>query len=388
MGALIIFISLSIIGGLIASYLVSKSDFPTITGLIIVGLFVTILPFTKNLILSFSPIFQLILEIAVTLLLFETGLEVVYLKRNKKIIFAASIQSIFTFIIVFAISTFIFKLNFIEGIVIATIWMVTGSDISITLLKKMDTSPELKVQLGTMVVIDDLLTEIFFFAFFPILKFNKLFQSNSFSVILSTIEEVTLSLILGVIIGLIIDKFEKYGYKKFPQVIASFAFITLIVGLQYSLKIHAVMVSLVAGMTFTITSKFEVVRTVRLALREIDQLFYTLFVVFSISYVGFPKIEKYLLLGLLILIIRLFGKLAGAIIIKHLKLVESSSIFDILIPMLPQSILSAYFAYLARDYFSIFGGSVFAIVIASIILFETLGYFLTQKLTLNNKQQK
>jgi hypothetical protein len=53
--------------------------------------------------------------------------------------------------------------------------------------------------------------------------------------------------------------------------------------------------------------------------------------------------------------------------------------------MLPQSILSAYFAYLARDYLSIFGGSVFAVAIASIILFEVVGYYLIKKIALNKE---
>lgn len=385
MDQLIIFASLSIIGGIITSYFVSKSEFPTITGLIIVGILVSFLPFTRNLILNYSGLFQIILEIAITLLLFETGLEIVYLKGNKKLLLAAFIQSFFTFLIVLLISVMLFKVDILEGIVIATIWMVTGSDIAITLLKKIKISPNLKVQIGTMVVLDDLIAEIFFFISFPLLKFNFILNNNYMLAIINTFKEVIFSILFGIFLGIIISKFEKFGHNKFPQIITSFAFVLLIIGLSEKFGLHSIMVSLVAGMTLTLISKFEIVKTIRFSLKEIDQLFYTLFIIFSINYVGLPKIEKSLILGLLILVIRFVGKTAGALLVRKMELIQSDSIVNVLIPMLPQSILSAYFAYLAREYLTIFGSSVFTISIASIIIFEVLGYYLIKIMALDKK---
>jgi len=385
MGELIIFISLSIIGGIIASYFVSKSDFPTITGLIVLGIGISLIPFVRNLVTTYNLFFQIILEISVSLLLFETGLEIIYLHGNKKIILASLLQSTLTFSIIFLVMQTIFNIGFLESIVISTIWMVTGSDIAITLLKNMPMESSLKIQIGTMIVIDDLIGEIFFFISFPLLRFNYVFQQNFYLVLKGILEEVLLSIILGIFLGYVIHKFFKFAHNKLPQVISSFAFILLVVGLSEYLNLHSIVVALISGIVFTLSSKFEVVKKVRLSLREFDQLFYTLFIIFSIAYVGLPKIEHYLFAGLVILLIRFIGKSAGAFFVQSTKLIDLESFSDLLIPMLPQSILSAYFAYLARDYLSIFGGSVFAVAIASIILFEVVGYYLIKKIALNKE---
>jgi len=384
-GELTIFIAISILGGVTASYFVSKSHFPTITGLIIVGVLVALIPSARNLVTTYNSFFQIIIEISVSLLLFETGLEIIYLKGNKKIIFGALLQSTFTFAIIFIVMKIIFDLRVLESFIISTIWMVTGSDIAITLLKKMPIDPYKKTEIGTMIVIDDLIGEMFFFISFPLLKFSFILQNNFTYALKSALEEVVLSIIVGIFLGYGLNKFEKVAHKKFPQIISTFAFILLIVGFSEYLKLHSIVVALISGMLFTITSKVDLVKTVRLSLREFDQLFYTLFIIFSIVYIGLPKIEHYLFLGFVTLIIRFLGKSTGAFLVQSIKLIDKVNFADLLIPMLPQSILSAYFAYLAKDYLSIFGGSVFAVAIASIIIFEVLGYYLIDKVALNKE---
>jgi len=44
--------------------------------------------------------------------------------------------------------------------------MVTGSDVAITIIKKLKVTPETKLQLGIMTVVDDLIAEMCFFLFF------------------------------------------------------------------------------------------------------------------------------------------------------------------------------------------------------------------------------
>ncbi|MFU2157611.1 hypothetical protein [Caldisericum sp. AR60] len=170
MEEVIIFIAISVISGLILSYILSKSDFPTITGLIIIGIVISFIPTLDKFLTSFGSIFKIIIELAINILLFETGLEIIYLKYNKKIIFSAIAQSFFTFLIIFLISKIFFKLAIIEGILIAIIWMVTGSDIAITLIRKLKVNQDTKLKLGAIVVFDDLIAEIFFFLFFPASK--------------------------------------------------------------------------------------------------------------------------------------------------------------------------------------------------------------------------
>ncbi|MGB9769214.1 MULTISPECIES: cation:proton antiporter [Caldisericum] len=383
MEEVIIFIAISVISGLILSYILSKSDFPTITGLIIIGIVISFIPTLDKFLTSFGSIFKIIIELAINILLFETGLEIIYLKYNKKIILSAIAQSFFTFLIIFLISKIFFKLAIIEGILIAIIWMVTGSDIAITLIRKLKVNQDTKLKLGAIVVFDDLIAEIFFFLFFPLLKFKTIFQNEPTNAILLTVGEIILSIALGILLGLLFSRFERYGFNKFPQIITSFSFILLFVGISEYLKLHSIVVSLIAGIVFSNTSKNEIIKIVRFSLKEIDQIFYTLFIIYSISYVGLIRIEKFLLPSILILFIRLIGKSVGAIIIQKLKIIETNSIKNIIITLIPQSMLSAYFAYLSGEYLTIFGTSIFTATITSIIMFEILGYYLIKKFALN-----
>jgi NhaP-type Na+/H+ or K+/H+ antiporter len=154
----------------------------------------------------------------------------------------------------------IFNIGFLGSTVISTIWMVTGSDIAIALLKKMPIESSLKIQIETMIVIDDSIGEIFLFISFPLLRFNYVLQQNFYLVLRGTLEEVLLSIILGIFLGYVIHKFFKFAYNKLPQVISSFAFILLVVRLSEYLNLHSIVVALISGIVFTLSSKFEVVK--------------------------------------------------------------------------------------------------------------------------------
>lgn len=375
MGDLVLFLGSSILLGALISYYVAKADFPTITGLIILGLIFAMFPFSSFAISRFSTLFEVIIEIGITLLLFETGLELAFIKCDKETVFAGIIQSFLTFAFVFLISKPIFKFSTLEAMIVSVIWMVTGSDIAIQLIKKLPIKIEKKLKLGNLVVIDDLIAEIFFFAMFPLLKFTYKMQGEVSLILGYAFFEIVISIILGIIMGFLFFKFLKTFRFIKPNVTISFSFVLLIVGISLLLHIHSIIVALISGVLFSIKSSPDLTSRIRQSLGEVDSILYTLFILFAIVSVGLPKIEVYIITGLLTLVLRFAGKFFGVFVIKKLGKLKAFSLKEILLPLLPQSILSAYFAYSSKQYFITYpGSSIFAITLTSIIIFEIVGY--------------
>jgi len=370
----LIFFALTTLIGSIVSYYVSKSKFPTVTGLIIVGIFVSLIPNFKNLISQYSSFANIIIELAPTVLLFESGLEFGYLRIvDRKTIIASFIQSLITYVFVFIISRLVFKLTFLESLITGTILMVTGTDVAITILKFLNIDPTDKVKLGLITIFDDFLAEIFFFIFLPILKFSIYFTNNASQILTESTEEVILSILLGVLFGVLIAYFIKWSKMRYQKIVILFSIILLIFGISIFTKTHTIVVALISGVIISFILKGELVKQILIPLREFDSILYTLFIIYVINSAGITKIEKYFLLGLIALFIRLIGKSIGSFFIFKMKLLQSSRYSDILISLLPQSILSLYFAYEVRNLITTSNFQILPVTIAGVIIFEVIG---------------
>lgn len=382
----LIFISLSVLIGGILSYYIAKSKFPTITGLIIVGLFVSATSLIKGYLQNYSDFVDLVIEITPVLLLFRTGLEFTHIRStNKKIIIASIVQSLITYLVVFLITKFIMELNTIESLTTSTIWMITGSDVSITIIKNLKIAQNLKEKLATCTIIDDLIAEIFFFLFFPLLHFSSNIHWETSKIFLLSLEEVTLSILLGFIFGIALSFLIRLTKLRFIKFTTAFSIVILLIGISNILKTHSLIVSLLVGICLSIMVKKEYVISIVNSLREFENIFYTLFVVFVIGAVTIINLEKSLYLGLVTLIIRFIGKSTGAFTIEQTRLLEDATFTDIVISLLPQSILSLYFAYKIKDLITSTHFEVLPITIAGVIIFEIFGYLIIYKLKLNKE---
>ncbi len=382
----LIFISLSVLVGGILSYYIAKSKFPTITGLIIVGLFVSATSLIKGYLRNYSDFVVLVTEITPVLLLFRTGLELTHIgTTNKKIIIASIVQSLITYLVVFLITKIITELNTIESLATSTIWMITGSDVSITIIKNLKIGQNLKEKLVTCTIVDDLIAEIFFFLLFPLLHFSSNIQGETSKIFLLSLEEVALSILLGFLLGIALSLFIKLTKLRFMKFTTAFSIIILLMGISNILKTHSLIVSLLIGIVLSIMVKKEYVISIVNSLREFENIFYTLFVVFVIGSVTIVNLEKSLYLGLVTLIIRFIGKSSGAFTIEQTRLLEDATFTDIVISLLPQSILSLYFAYKIKDLITSTHFEVLPITIAGVIIFEIFSYLIIYKLKLNKE---
>lgn len=382
----LIFISLSVLIGGILSYYITRSKFPTITGLIIIGLLVSATSFIKRYLLNYQDFVALVIEITPVLLVFRTGLELTHVRSfTKKILIASIIQSLITYLVIFLITKFVMELNNIESLVMGTIWMVTGTDVSITIIKNLKIAQDLKEKLANCTIIDDLIAEIFFFLSFPLLHFSSDLQGKTSQIFFLSLQEVVLSILLGLFLGIALSLFIKLTKLRFIKFTTAFSIIILLIGISSILKTHSLIVSLLAGTVLSIMIKKEYVFSILNSLREFENIFYTLFVIVIIGSVTIFNLEKSLYLGLVTLIIRFIGKSIGAFAIEQTKLLDDATFLDIVVSLAPQSILSLYFAYKIKDLVTRTNLEVLPITISGVIIFEIFGYLIIYKLELNKE---
>lgn len=387
MGEFVLFLGISLLLGTIISYYISRLNFPTITGLILLGVIFNFLPFTNNLFKNYSFLFAFIVEITPTILLFRTGVEFGFIRYpNKKILIASIIQPIITFSIVFLLVEIIFNLHIFEALTISTIWMVTGSDIAIIIIKQLKVNPETKIQLGIMTVFDDLIAEICFFLFFPLLKFYSIHQGDTLLILKSSSLEVLFSIICGIVLGFLIKQFLESSPIKHNKLIIYSSLILIILGISEVLYLHAIIVALISGIVVGSTRKVNCAKDILKNLSEIDNVSYALFVIFAVASVEISGMWFYLFESVLILLIRFLAKSISTFFVEKLKLVSGIKALDIIVSLLPQSVLSIYFAYKIKDLLITSNASIFAITVISVIIFEVFGY-VTIMLTRMNRQR-
>ena len=387
MGEFVLFLGVSLLLGVIISYYMSKFNFPSIIGLILFGIIFNLFPFTDNLFKNYSFLFAFIMEVAPTILLFRAGVEFGFIHYpNKKILLASIIQPIITFSVVFFFVEILFNLHILEALTISTILMVTGSDLAITIIKKLKVTPETKLQLGIMTVVDDLIAEMCFFLFFPLLKFYSIHQGDTLLILKSSSLEVILSIFCGIVLGFLINKFLKFSRMRHNKLITYSSLILIILGISEVLHLHAIIVALISGIVISSTMNVNYAKDIIKNLSEIDNISYSIFVIFAVASVDFSGIWFYLFEGFLILLLRFLGKSISAFSIEKLKLVSNIRATDIIVSLLPQSVLSIYFAYKIKDVLITPNTSVFAITVISVIIFEVFGYILI-RLTRINKEQ-
>ncbi|MEF3245569.1 MAG: cation:proton antiporter [Caldisericaceae bacterium] len=368
------------------SYYITRSKFPTITGLIIIGLLVSATSFIKRYLLNYQDFVALVIEITPVLLVFRAGLELTHVRSfTKKILIASIIQSLITYLVIFLITKFVMELNNIESLVMGTIWMVTGTDVSITIIKNLKIAQDLKEKLASCTIIDDLIAEIFFFLSFPLLHFSSDLQGKTSQIFFLSLQEVVLSILLGFFLGIALSLFIKLTKLRFIKFTTAFSIIILLIGISSILKTHSLIVSLLAGTVISIMIKKEYVFSILNSLREFENIFYTLFVIVIIGSVTIFNLEKSLYLGLVTLIIRFIGKSIGAFAIEQTKLLDDATFLDIVVSLAPQSILSLYFAYKIKDLVTRTNLEVLPITIAGVIIFEIFGYLIIYKLELNKE---
>lgn len=355
--------------------LFSKIKFPPITGYIIVGFILGNFHIFSSVVAEeFSGIVFYVNTIAISFLLFETGaeLEKSSFKGGKKIIAIAFIQSLITFLLILVTFIMLFNFPLPISVLIAAIGIPTAPDIVLLTIRNDKARGRFVEILKEIVVIDDLIAELFFFILFPICKNILEHYQNPVNVIKFSLEEIIVSILLGIIAGFLFSLFSReFRQHRIPPFAGTIGFIILTIGVSILIKAHTIIVILIMGIIFSNTSKNREV--VLNAIMQIDSILFILFLIVNGSALSFELLKETGLGGVAFISSRFMGKILGGITSSKTLQIKEIPPLPLGMSLLPQSTISIYFASHAKELLLIEGETIFAITMSGVIFFEILG---------------
>ena len=398
-GSILISLSIALLVGLLLTRVAKLVKLPAVTAYLIAG--VLIGPYLLGsfgikglgIVSEEIELLKIISEVAVGFIAFSMGNEF-RLSQLKKIGKKATIIGVFQGLItcvVVDICLILFHvirpdiLSLEAAIILGAIATATAPAATLMVIKQYKAKGELTELLLPVVALDDAVGLVIFAISFGIAKSLGSSNAELLNIILEPIIEVVLSLLLGFIIGIIFNETEKYFQSRSKRMSVVVTFILLAVGLS-TLKfevwgIHVAFSSLLTCMMLgtVFCNKCEVSEELmRRADRWVAPILILFFVVSGaeLELTVFKNLSI-VIVGLVYILSRTFGKLFGAGITSKLTHCSSNIVKYLGITLLPQAGVALGMALKATE-IGADGAIVRNITLFAVLVYEIIGPYLTK----------
>ncbi len=396
-----IFLSLStaLLGGLLLSRLAKKVHLPAVTAYLIAG--VLLGPFAlgsfkvTGLGISSAQVESLgiVCDLALGFIAFAMGNEfrLAHLKEiGRQATIIGVFQAVFTTIVVDAILIALHflmpdKLSLPVAIVLGSVATATAPAATLMVIKQYKAKGAVTDVLLPVVALDDAVGLVVFAISFGVAKSLSIGSSNVLSIILEPLLEVTLSLGLGFIMGLLFTLCEKFFHSRSKRMAVSVTFVMLTVAissLEFSIaSIHVCFSSLLSCMMLgSVFCNFcEVSEELMERADRWTAPILILFFVISGAELDLSIFTDLMvvIIGIVYILSRSVGKYYGAEISAKLTKSDPNVIKYLGITLLPQAGVALGMASKAIE-LGVDGSLVRNIVLFAVLVYEIVGPFLTK----------
>ena len=381
---------LILIVGRIFSELVVKFGAPAVVGEVLAGL---ILGPSFLGIIHLNETLKLLAELGVILLLFEVGFESDIKKLKAEGLNAfivATFGALIPLALGFAVSYYIFHLPFFTSLFIGGTLTATSIGISLRVLRdlKLDKTKMAQIIVGAA-VLDDILGVVVLVALVELIKKGNIEIVSLFKLIAFMLLFLIIAPVIAAILGHILHLFEKNHIKVpgyIPTVVVSYILLFSIIA-HYS-GLPEILGAFVAGLA--LSENFEVpkltdknkksfAKKIHTQVEPIIFLFAPIFFVsvglsINIKEINLSSLDLWIL-ALIIFIVAIIGKLAGAFFTVNIDLKEKVKIGLSMIPRGEVGLIFAEFGKSAK----VFSGEIYSIVVFIVLLTTLIPPFLLKK---------
>lgn len=386
-------IALLVLIGIIGGKMAELVHLPRVTGYIIIGMI-----FGPNVLNLFNT--DMIADLKALKILglgfigYNVGLEVNFkmLKYNRKtVVFITLFQAVVTFVLVAgAILLFIDEFKWTYALILGAIATVTTPAPIVACIRSYHTKGRLTQLLCPMIALDDVLGVVLFAFVLPIGVYlaGHTGEDISFSVLLGQpLLQIFLSIVLGAIIGIVVERFIEYFYKGDKITIFLIIVVGLLLGIgfSYMFDLSTILLPLTIGTVLANRLNFEL----RDKVRGISDSFILpiLLVFFTLSgaELNVGLLATLEVLGLIYIFVRVAGKMIGAgsaaIILR-----EEAKVKKYLGPaLIPQGGVAIDMAILAEirfiqlaqessnnDY-ALIGSTILTVILGAVLIYKVFG---------------
>ena len=382
-------VTIGIIGGKIAELL----HLPRVTGYIIIGMI-----FGPNVLNIFNA--EMIYDLKALKVLglgfigYNVGLEVNFkmLKYNRfAVLFLTLFQAIVTFVLVAGtILIFVDEYAWTYALIFGAIATVTTPAPIVACIRSYHTKGRLTALLCPMIALDDVLGVIIFAFVLPISVYlaGHTGEQLTFMTLLgSPLLQIVLSIGVGIVIGLVVERFIEYFYKGDKITIFLIIIVGLLlgIGITYMFNLSTILLPLTIGAILSNRLNFDLRDKVRgisdAFILPILLIFFTL----SGAELNIGLLTTLEVVGLIYIFVRVIGKLLGAFTASVI-LREETKIKKYLGPaLIPQGGVAIDMAILAEIRFiqlaqesgnidfTLIGSTVLTVILAAVLIYKVFG---------------
>ncbi len=396
----LITLAFAMISGLLMSRLAKKVNLPAVTAYLIAGLLIG--PFFIGKIgisgLGFNSLeevnaMSIISQTALGFIAFAIGNEF-RLKDLKSMgraaITVGILQAVITTIIVDIV---LISLHFVaphiisipSAITLGAIAAATAPAATLMVVRQYKAEGPLTKLLLMVVAIDDAVGLVLFAVSFGIASALETGALSIITVLIEPIIEIVASLLLGAFGGWLLHRFEKYFHSRSKRLALAVAFVFLCVGFSMkelviggiNIKFSLLLVCMVTGTVFCniCETSQELMDRVERWTAPLNMIFFVLSgAELDLSILLNPLV---LLIGVLYIISRSFGKISGAYVSCKMENTSSNIQKHLGITLLPQAGVALGMALTASQLGD--GAIIRSVVLFSVLVYEIIGPSLTKR---------
>lgn len=374
----LIYLSILLLGGLFFGRLVKHVKLPNVTGYLIGGLIIGpsvlgIIP--EDVVTSFN----LISSMALAFIAFTIGLS---FKRSyfKKVGATPVVIAIFEALVaVFLVQLVLILCGFDPAfsIVLGAIAAATAPAATIMVIKQYRASGPMTDTLLAVVAIDDAVALVAFgFAVTIAKTMNAGISGNIVLALLEPFGEVLLSLVIGVILGILINIPMKHFKKQGNRLVILIAFVFLASGLATMLGVSELLACMMAGATFCNISP-ESDSMADLADMITPPLFLMFFVT-SGAGLNLSILPSIGLIGVIYVVFRVVGKFLGAFIGAKIMHSEKQVANYLGFTLVPQAGVAIGLTIVAQTAVPEYAATIRAVILCGTLIYELTGPVITK----------
>ena len=373
-------VGVSIVLGYIVGRVFISRGIPDIIGYMVVGVFLgeAITGFISYNEIEFLTPF---VDLALAFIGFGIGVELrveKLVELIRDISYITITHGLGVFILVFG-ATYIITSDIPISLLLASIAISTAPAATVKVIWDYNSEGELTTMLYSLVAIDDIFTSLVFAMAYPLAESLIIGYTEAVGVLLNTLYHMFGSIILGALIGILLDYVINRSRRDIDMVWSIVLTNILITGIAETFELSTILISIVAGFVAVNRSGPEEEETFHVIRHGVEPLLILFFVVMG-SHFKFEYIALVGMLGVIYIVTRIVGKYLGTYIGGYISGAPSYIRNYLGLGLLAQGGLSlALASSILTDLGGINGYAyevasvVFTVILATTFIFEILG---------------
>lgn len=372
------YLAIAMMLGILSSKVMEKIKFPNVTGYIIIGLIAG--PYClKILPLETVESFSIISDIALGLIAFSIGSEfkLSFLKIvGKSPIIIAFFEAVCAVLIIDAV-LILTGHDVAFSMVLGAIAAATAPAATLMVVRQYNAKGPVTNTLLPVVAIDDAVALMCFGISVALAKsINSMGDASILITLLEPLVEILGSLIVGAICGIILKFLTAWYNGQGNRLTIAVSMVFLCIGVSLLMNLSSLLVCMAMGAVFTNISKYseETFKYVE----NITHPIYLLFFFISGAELDISLIPTVGVIGVIYIIFRVIGKVAGAAIGAKVSKAQPEVTKYLGFTLIPQAGVAIGLAGIAITIVPEYGYKIQAVVLCATVIYELVGPLITK----------